>query len=74
MKHTASIGRIASPTMVLVNALIELPTASLSMLTNMMERQRQRYHLADLEPRMLRDVGLTEGMAGRETRKPFWKD
>ncbi len=36
------------------------------------ERFRQRLALAELEPRMQRDVGLTPGKAAIEAQKPFW--
>ena len=36
------------------------------------ERFRQRLALAELEPRMQRDVGLTPGAAAIEAQKPFW--
>lgn len=35
-------------------------------------RATTRTHLADLDPRMLRDVGLEPEAARREARKPFW--
>ncbi len=35
-------------------------------------RFRQRLALAELEPRMQRDVGLTPGAAAIEAGKPFW--
>lgn len=37
------------------------------------ERRRQRLALARLDPRLLRDVGVTHTAAARESRKPFWK-
>jgi uncharacterized protein YjiS (DUF1127 family) len=36
-------------------------------------RQRQRYDLAQLDDRMLRDMGLTRVDAERESGKPFWR-
>jgi uncharacterized protein YjiS (DUF1127 family) len=35
-------------------------------------RARQRNHLARLDDRMLRDVGLSRSDVEREWRKPFW--
>ncbi|MFT4151418.1 MAG: DUF1127 domain-containing protein [Paracoccaceae bacterium] len=36
-------------------------------------RQRSRKQLLRLDPRLLRDVGLDEMSAGRESLKPFWR-
>ena len=33
---------------------------------------RQRHRLAELEPHMLKDIGLTEGEAHREATRPIW--
>jgi uncharacterized protein YjiS (DUF1127 family) len=38
------------------------------------ERARQRRVLASLDGRMLRDIGLSGGMARQESAKPFWRD
>lgn len=35
-------------------------------------RARERHHLARLDDRMLRDVGLSRADTDREWRKPFW--
>lgn len=37
------------------------------------DRHRQRLDLADLDDRMLHDVGITRRMAERECRKPPWR-
>jgi uncharacterized protein YjiS (DUF1127 family) len=37
-------------------------------------RQRQRYDLATLDDRMLRDMGISRLEADRESHKPFWRD
>ena len=37
------------------------------------ERGRQRYALATLDDRMLRDIGITRYDATRECEKPFWR-
>ena len=37
-------------------------------------RQRQRTSLAQLDDRMLRDMGISRLEADRESRKPFWRD
>lgn len=36
------------------------------------ERARSRRALADLDARLLKDIGLTRHDAGVEVRKPFW--
>lgn len=35
-------------------------------------RARQRRDLAELEPRLLRDIGLSRADAAMEAAKPFW--
>lgn len=35
-------------------------------------RAEQRHHLASLDDRMLRDVGLDRAAAKAEVSKPFW--
>ena len=37
-------------------------------------RQRQRQTLAQLDDRILRDLGISRLEAEREARKPFWRD
>jgi len=39
----------------------------------MYRRSLQREHLKTLEPRLLKDVGLTVKKAEIEANKPFWK-
>jgi uncharacterized protein YjiS (DUF1127 family) len=34
---------------------------------------RQRHHLAELDDRMLRDIGLSRGDVQIEIEKPFWR-
>jgi uncharacterized protein YjiS (DUF1127 family) len=36
-------------------------------------RRRARYELAQLDERLLRDVGLTRQQVERERSKPFWR-
>lgn len=38
------------------------------------ERQRQRRALAQLDARMLADIGVSADAARREANKPFWLD
>jgi uncharacterized protein YjiS (DUF1127 family) len=37
-------------------------------------RSRQRQDLRDLDPHLLRDIGLTTGQAAREAHKCFWQE
>jgi uncharacterized protein YjiS (DUF1127 family) len=37
------------------------------------ERTRQRYTLARLDDRLLRDMGLTRADVDQEVSKPFWQ-
>jgi len=37
------------------------------------ERSRQRKHLANLDSRMLKDIGITRTEANAELAKPFWR-
>ncbi|HEY5597934.1 MAG TPA: DUF1127 domain-containing protein [Kiloniellales bacterium] len=37
------------------------------------ERSRQRHALADLDDRLLDDVGITRSEAAREIATPFWR-
>ena len=38
-----------------------------------LERSRQRHVLAELDARLLQDVGLSRDTAAREAAKPFWR-
>lgn len=38
-----------------------------------LERHRQRKRLAELDPRLLRDIGVLAEEAWRESRRPFWQ-
>jgi uncharacterized protein YjiS (DUF1127 family) len=37
-----------------------------------LQRSSQRRALAELDDRMLRDIGVTRSQANRETERPFW--
>jgi uncharacterized protein YjiS (DUF1127 family) len=37
------------------------------------QRNRQRHQLANLDDRMLWDIGVTRAQAARECAKPFWR-
>ncbi len=45
----------------------------LRVLGGWIERSRQRHALADLDNRLLDDVGITRSAAAREIAKPFWR-
>lgn len=45
-----------------------------SMLRRWLELSRQRRVLAQLDERMLRDIGIDRLDAVRESRRPFWDD
>ncbi len=38
-----------------------------------MQRSRQRRDLAQLDPHLLDDLGLTKEMVAKEMAKPFWR-
>ena len=38
-----------------------------------LERARQRRHLAELDDRLLRDIGLSRAEVEHEISRPFWK-
>ncbi|MDP2332016.1 MAG: DUF1127 domain-containing protein [Reyranella sp.] len=37
-------------------------------------RARERHQLAELDPRAMRDIGLSPGEIQFEANKPFWRD
>ena len=53
--------------------LTRLGSAAVRMIWFWMERSRQRRALAELDDRLLRDIGLTRDETGRECANPFWK-
>jgi uncharacterized protein YjiS (DUF1127 family) len=53
--------------------LMRLGGATMRAVWFWMERSRQRRALADLDDRLLRDIGLTRDEARRECANPFWK-
>ena len=48
--------------------------ASLKTLHSWYERSRQRRRLAQLDDRLLRDIGLDRVAAMKEAYKPFWRE
>jgi uncharacterized protein YjiS (DUF1127 family) len=53
--------------------LMRLGVAALRKVWSWMERSQQRRALAELDDRLLRDIGLTRDDARRECASPFWK-
>jgi uncharacterized protein YjiS (DUF1127 family) len=46
---------------------------ALNRLAEWQERSEQRAHLAGMDDRMLKDIGISAVDATRESSKPFWK-
>ena len=53
--------------------LMRLGGAAVRAVWSCIERSRQRGALAELDDRLLRDIGLTRDEARRECASPFWK-
>jgi uncharacterized protein YjiS (DUF1127 family) len=51
----------------------QVPASPLAAFMRWYDRYLQRRALAELDDRMLRDIGLTRSQAEREIRKPFWR-
>ena len=69
---TVSLGR---PTFGgLFQRLRAVPASALQALLVWQERARQRRHLASLDDRLLRDMGLSRADAERESALPFWRE
>lgn len=52
---------------------IELISQAWAALARMQQRRRERRQLAELDERLLRDIGIERADALRESRKPFWR-
>jgi uncharacterized protein YjiS (DUF1127 family) len=48
--------------------------SALALLRGWHRRARSRCDLAQLDARLLRDIGLDRARALHEARKPFWRD
>ena len=57
----------------LLARLLQGAGAAIDVILLWQERARQRHHLAKLDDRLLRDIGLSRGEAMHETDKPFWR-
>ncbi len=56
-----------------IGRLARLPLTILETLLVWQERDRQRRHLAALDDRLLRDMGISRADAAREAAIPFWR-
>ena len=54
------------------NEILEAGARALRTLLTWQERDRQRHALAQLDARMLKDIGLSRADVALELRKPFW--
>jgi uncharacterized protein YjiS (DUF1127 family) len=54
-------------------ALARIASAALARLVDWQERAEQRHHLAAMDERMLKDIGVSHADALRESEKPFWR-
>ena len=59
---------LASFTVSAIKAVFNFP----SLLVEWQKRDEMRNHLAQMDARMLQDMGLTETDVRREIEKPFW--
>ena len=62
------VARIAAP-----SRLSGFFTGLLTRFAEWQERHEQRAHLAGMDERMLKDIGVTHVDAARESSKPFWQ-
>lgn len=67
-----TLSRISSPRPA-VRFAGSLRLEPLALLARWYDRYLQRRVLAELDARMLADIGLTPNEAAREARKPFWR-
>ena len=49
------------------------PTVAREYLARLWQTHRERQSLAELDPRLLRDIGIDRISANYETRRPFWQ-
>ncbi len=57
-----------------VRTLIRLPVTLFDTLLLWQHRAAERVHLARLDERLLRDMGLSRADAEREAAIPFWRE
>ena len=63
----------ASPASVSRGGFGRFLTGVVTRLAEWQERSEQRLHLAGMDDRMLKDIGVSSVDAARESSKPFWK-
>ena len=73
MLAIGSAQRLAGRSPVLQESWSDLARASWRLVGLWRERARQRKVLAELDARMLNDIGITRDAAERESSKPFWR-
>ncbi len=56
-----------------VSWLSRLPWTIAGTLVTWQRRANERHHLAALDARLLRDMGITKTEAAREAALPFWR-
>ncbi len=57
----------------IVAELLRLPRTLVGTLLTWQRRADERDRLASLDPRLLADMGISEGAAAREAAIPFWR-
>ncbi|UUP17959.1 DUF1127 domain-containing protein [Nitratireductor thuwali] len=72
MQHTARNRLSTLPARLWLTA-IRLTRTFARTVAGMADRRRQRLHLAELDDRLLADIGLTRCDVKRECAKPFWR-
>lgn len=69
--HASTLGTLARPAG--PAGLVARLTGLLDLVDRWLARRRQRLDLQELDPRMLKDLGLTPADVAREAGKPFWQ-
>jgi len=70
---TSGSSQSAQPLVRFVHALDSFLGAAMNTLFIWDRRHRDRLHLASLDERMLRDIGITGADVQHEAAKPFWR-
>ena len=63
----------AAPTPLTRTGIGRFLTGVVNRLAEWHERAEQRMHLAGMDDRMLKDIGVSSVDAAHESSKPFWK-
>lgn len=56
-----------------IHSMRDVATGMLRWMRRCHARASQRASLADLDPRLLRDIGVSEAERMMESEKPFWR-